>query len=547
MAYPFKSGTFFIVSSDLTGPGGAKLPAAVVDIRTVKFWHSHASGWNSYFGGGKTFPVLTGEILLHDDAMLKVDREKRRNYLRISDPDGDRYADISVSGTPENMETFQTGAEPVHDATSFRPMPIVQGDLSQFWITVHVPKDATPGDYAGTLALSLDGKNVGALPLKLHVYPFKLPRGAPRYNIDEKFLGTWYNHIGLNTKLGKDHYGGGNNLSNACRRLLAEYRNMAEHNMPNPFTLAYGDVEESDIAELQLGLMKQAGLETDPIKGDLSGCDGEWCGGMTRNKEDYGGDISVEAHPELFAQRMTAFSNTVKRTMELFREKEGHTHMYCYGIDEAGPSTVRREMPFFATLQHYGAKSYISMCVAEWVGFMADFDNIPAHIGRTVNRSWHEAGCRVGTYAAPFSGPENPELWRRSMGIRIYMANFDGDCNYCWYEAFNCWNNFVNSGRYGNFCIVYPTADGVVDTVGWEAQREGLDDIRYLTLLRRLAREAMRSDKREVQRLGRRAYAWAELVDPESVELDDMRAEAADRIIALREALKDVDTEKLYE
>ena len=547
MAYPYKSGTFFIEPTDLTGPGGAKFPASMVDIRTVKVWFSHASGWLSYFGGGKEFPVLTPEILLHDDAMVKVVREKRKNYLRISDPDGDRYVDISQYGTTENMETFQIGAEPVHDAKTFRPMPVVQGDLSQFWITVHIPKDAVPGDYTGSLAFSLDGKPAGSLPLTIRVYPFKLPRGAPRYNIDEKFLGTWYNHIGLPNKLGGGHYGGDNSLSNACRRLLAELKNMGEHNMPNPFGSAYGDAEEEDLSDIYIGLMKAAGIETDPIKGDLSAHDGDWCT-MGRRIQEFGGDISVEAHPELFAQCMTNYTNRCRRVMNKLREKLGHTNAYCYGMDEAGPGTVRREMPFFATLQHFGGKAYISMCVAEWVGFMADFDNIPAHIGRTVNRSWHEAGCRVGTYAAPFSGPENPEIWRRSMGLRIYMANFDGDCNYNWYEAFNCWNNFVADGsRYGNFCIVYPTKDGVVDTVGWEAQREGLDDVRYLTLLRRLAREAMRSDKRELQRLGRRNYAWAELIDPECVELDDMRAEAADRIIKLGEALKDVNTERLYE
>ena len=119
MAFPFESGKLFAEPSALAGPGGAKLPASVLDVRTVKFWHSHAGGWNSYFGGGKEFPVLTGECLLHDDALLRVDREKHRNYLRISDPDGDRYVDISVSGTPENMEHLKTDVEPVRDAKAF--------------------------------------------------------------------------------------------------------------------------------------------------------------------------------------------------------------------------------------------------------------------------------------------------------------------------------------------------------------------------------------------------------------------------------------------
>ena len=548
MVHPYVSGEVFLEPTGLTGPGGAKLPASIIDVRTVKFWHSHASGWDSYFGGGKNFPVLTGEILLHDDAMLKVDRENHRNYLRISDPDGDRYVDMSISGTPENMETFHIGAEPVHDAKTFRPLPLSAGDLSQFWITAHVPADAKPGDYEGSLAITFDGKPAGSLPLRLHVYPFKLPRASPRYNIDDIFFTTWYNHIGLAVKLETGtHYGNCNSLSNACHRLLGEYRNMAAHNFFNPFTVGYADPDSYDLDEIQIGLMREAGLDTDLIKGGIASYEGEWCFQMKLRPKDYGGDISVEAHPALFAKCMATYTNSVKRCLGEMERRLGHRNAYCYGIDEAGPGTVRREMPFFATLQHFGGKAYISMAVAEWCGFMADFDNIPAHIGRTAARNWHQAGAKCGTYAAPFSGPENPETWRRTMGMRVYMSNYDGVCNYAWYEAFNVWDNFVNSGRYGNFCIVYPTADGVVDTVGWEGLREGLDDIRYMTLLRRLAREAMRSGKRDVRRLGRLAYAWAELIDQECIDLDEMRVEASNRILALREALKDVNTEALYE
>ena len=548
MAYPYASGAFFAEPTDLEGPGGARLPASVVDVRTVKFWHSHESGWQSYFGGGKATPVLTGEILLHDDAMLKVDREKHRNYIRLSYRDGERYADMSRYGPPDGMETFMIGAEPVHDAPSFVPMPFRQGDLSQIWITVHVPPDAKPGDYTGALSLSFDGKPAGALPVQLRVHPFKLPRATPRYNLDVPLITTWYHHIGLGTKLERGgHYGGGNSLSNACRRLLAEYRNLAAHNFFNPFAPSYGGTANEDLTDINTALMREAGLDTDPMLGDLGACDGEWCVGMGRRRSEYGGDISVEAHPKLFAKCMSAFSNQVAGAMQRMRAHLGDVKLYCYGIDEAGPETVRREMPFFATLQHYGGKAMISQADTEFGAFMADFGNVAAHIGRTEAHHWHEAGSQCGTYAGPFSGPESPEIWRRSMGIRVYMANYDAVSNYAWYEAWNVWNNFVVASRYGNFCIVYPTADGVVDTVGWEALREGLDDMRYLTLLRRLAREAIRSKKREVQRLGRRAYAWAELIDPSADDLDEMRAGAVERILALRDALKDVNTEKLYE
>ena len=37
--------------------------------------------------------------------------------------------------------------------------------------------------------------------------------------------------------------------------------------------------------------------------------------------------------------------------------------------------------------------------------------------------------------------------------------------------------------------FVYPTIDGVIDTISWEGQREAADDVRFITLFRQLAAE----------------------------------------------------------
>lgn len=41
----------------------------------------------------------------------------------------------------------------------------------------------------------------------------------------------------------------------------------------------------------------------------------------------------------------------------------------------------------------------------------------------------------------------------------------------------------TGDGPYRRLCTVYPASDGVIDTVGWEAYREGVDDLRYLKTL----------------------------------------------------------------
>ena len=535
MLYPFATAeAFHIEPTILTGPRGAKIPAASVDIRVVKCWFTCSGGWNTFFGGGRENPTLSPELLLHDDALVKVVREKHANYLRCSYPSGDRYICISEYGTFESMEPFNYNIEPVHDAAAFQPLPVEEGNLRQFWITVHVPADAAPGAYAGNLRFTVGGKPAGSQPLRLEVHNFTLPRAATRYNPDRPFYGTWMNHINLSTKIaGGNGIGAGNHYSNACRRLLAEYRNMAAHNMLHPWTAAYGDPGNPDFADRQLDLLAEAGLATRPIFGDAPACDVFWAASWFSDR-----DTSVEANLGIFQERRVAYSNQLAATIDRIEKKFGHRDLYCYGIDEARPDTVRREMPFFMILKLLGGHPFISMSHAQWTSFATDGNDVPARIGRSNARAWHEAGAIVTTYAAPFSGPEDPELWRRK-GIRLYQANFDGCNEYNWYEGGHVWNDFAFGSRYKPFCIVYPTADGVIDTVAWEAYRESFDDVRYLTLLRRLARVALRSGRRDLVRLGKSATAWAELIDSEEVEFDDLRAGAARWIRSLRGGLAD--------
>ncbi|MBL7043842.1 MAG: hypothetical protein ISR77_34745 [Pirellulaceae bacterium] len=49
------------------------------------------------------------------------------------------------------------------------------GAVQPIWITVHVPPDAAPGDYAGTLTITLDGHSPIEVPVQLSVADFQLP------------------------------------------------------------------------------------------------------------------------------------------------------------------------------------------------------------------------------------------------------------------------------------------------------------------------------------------------------------------------------------
>lgn len=52
------------------------------------------------------------------------------------------------------------------------------GAMVEVWLSVHVPKDAVPGDYDGTLAVSVDGAPAADVPVRLHVADWTVPDPA---------------------------------------------------------------------------------------------------------------------------------------------------------------------------------------------------------------------------------------------------------------------------------------------------------------------------------------------------------------------------------
>ena len=141
-------------------------------------------------------------------------------------------------------------------------------------------------------------------------------------------------------------------------------------------------------------------------------------------------------------------------------------------------------------------------------------------------------------YATPHTGPENPDYMRRTHGIYAYLFNYGGSANYCLYRAdWNDWAGPYEPFLRGLLCV-YATRDSVLDTLAWEGIREGLDDVRYATLLKEKAMEALKSPSSEVYFTGREALNFIAYFDPYRDSADLFRMECIDWILKLDEALK---------
>jgi hypothetical protein len=75
--------------------------------------------------------------------------------------------------------------------------------------------------------------------------------------------------------------------------------------------------------------------------------------------------------------------------------------------------------------------------------------------------------------------------------------------------------------------FVCRTKAGPIDTLSWEAYREGYDDARYLATLQDALVRANQSSSAAQRGVARRAQRWLDSIDVLSMDPDAVRAEMA--------------------
>jgi len=197
-----------------------------------------------------------------------------------------------------------------------------------------------------------------------------------------------------------------------------------------------------------------------------------------------------------------------------------------------------RQRSMYKIYQEAGFKFFIAgqENVLFKAGYLYDFFNLatdPAVAGERV-RPWNEIGrAHVAAYAGPHVGPENPALNRRQYGLGSYLSNFSADFNYA--HHLGPYND--RSEGYRPMVFAYGSYDGVIDTLQWEGFREGIDDIRYATMMKTLALEASASKNIETQYAGRLALQFLALSRPEKIDLNSARYEMIRHILKLKSLL----------
>lgn len=274
-----------------------------------------------------------------------------------------------------------------------------------------------------------------------------------------------------------------------------------------------------DEVDFVIRLMKEVGMRTDVFIGGVEPGGGYWVKGNDLNY----------------------FRRQAKARREYFDAKYGHHNVYMGIGDEPGPKWImdQRETVYRA----FGEQGF-KFIMAGWDAVFAKgsvvygWANVAgqptgAAAAKATDR-WARVGDKViAWYAGHHVGPENPDFNRRQNGLGPYLTGFNALCNYA--HHFGPYNDRCR--LYRAMVLAYGVYGGVLDTLAWEGFREGVDDIRYATLLCDLARRAERHGDFDVRRKGGAALAYVASLDPSACDQNAFRAEAQRWIVELKAAV----------
>jgi len=402
---------------------------SLIDIRTVKCWYQAGVGKDA---NQKT---LVPELLLHDDDLVRVDYENQVNLInsRIKDS--------------EYLKLFR----------------IPKHQNKQIWLTIHIPEGTPPGTYNGSINI-YNNNYKKSIKIKLVVLPFALPEPM-------LFYGLYYRGI----------------LQNSS----------------NPVVGALTKTEEQ--MKLELIDMKEHGLQNTTIENvidrDKAKWDKDWdtLDKMLKIRRD----IGWGGKPLFFLDRDIAwngyfdsYEEKILKVKDIAKNND-IKDVYIYGVDERTGETLLNKFDrnLYKQVHNLGARNFVAGIIGQFIKFTRNVDlwiiyggtnNIYARKNNFSSDEIIEAkklNKTIYFYGNPFAGFEEPETYRNEEGFKLFLINVDGVLDYAYQDVDSCWNDFTDKINYRPLVMAYPTLKNPIPTVQWEGWREGVNDVRYLTVL----------------------------------------------------------------
>ncbi len=490
---------------------GKELPP---ELKAVKVWYQDSNAGIRIERGfdKKLYP----ELLLYKPDLVQVDPAGEDNFLSTTDPEHPLVWISEGRDRKHDYENIEMDIRdvPIRDAATLQPLELVSDVNQQYYLTVTIPENTAPGGYYGGITLMAGDQTIGELPLAVLVLPIELSEPTTRYDLTRPFAFSVYYWGALNQHASRGRISGHSKNQN---QLTAELRNMSRYGITAPILIwSPADMFQRDFARFDR--MMEAYRAA----------------GFPDQKSLYFGDSGCIAGRDL--ERIIA---DVKALRKHAAEKYGIEEIYFYGIDERRGDELLAQRKIWDTVKKQGGAKIIVSSFPGQFEAVGDLLDLCVWFGtptRSEAAKWHGAGHRIWNYYNPQAGVENADINRRNYGLWLWNENYDGNAPYCYIDLDGqTWNDFGHT-YYRRHGFVYPTMDGVINTIQAEGMRGAVTDVRYASTLRKEIARAQTSGTEEEKYIAALAAGYLEQLHPESPEcnLDQIRQTLKEFILKLQ-------------
>ncbi|MCD6360143.1 MAG: hypothetical protein J7M38_04700, partial [Armatimonadetes bacterium] len=232
------------------------------------------------------------------------------------------------------------------------PVCLRDGSTHRFWLTVHVPEDAEPGMYEGSVTITADGERSATVPVRLRILPIEL-REDP-----DKIYGIYYRDPIDYWSRAKDDY----SKEHFLRRAEMEREDLVAHGIRNVVTSAWIAAADEEgnfhpdwtLLEMKMEWAERYGFKP-PYAVHIN------TGGVYRKYmgKGYGSHTSeAEIPPPEFAAEITAMVKLIEQE----RVRRGWPTFLYYPIDEPGrdEKSVALMKIVLKAIRDAGAPTYVT-------------------------------------------------------------------------------------------------------------------------------------------------------------------------------------------
>ncbi len=389
-------------------------------------------------------------------------------------------------------------------------MDIDQNRTQQYWITVWIPPGTTPGTYTATLQISASGLSSATMTLEVEVLAIILQDPGRKHG-----MYYWDRDLVAGTPLPPG-------------RISDDLTNMGEHGMRTMFLSNPADLPDPTMV---LGQVTYDTTALNPVR------DASLAAGFDSVIFNLTVDDVITTPPGVShypASALGYFTSVTNAGWPQFIGSWGDesdaplndptSHLAVKSKLAQYKSVLPNELNF--TTLVFPENSEV---------FEPDLDirAFSSYVDDSVIAPTATAGRQLWMYSGPSGYGLNGKAERLYRGIWASIFDLIGVLDWSYYRPQDTsapFDDLIRSFRNNMTCWVFPGADGPLNSPGWEAMREGIEDGKYIYTLETLIDQAKNSGNTGQIATAANAQAW---LDQQFAQIDTS-ARANDSIFPVK-------------